>query len=84
MSKEYPIYLAGDWVTSSERLEVRNPYTGEILGTTFQATGDQLNTAIEAAEQAFDHLRNMPVFDRVSLSTRSPARCASIGIPSPG
>jgi glyceraldehyde-3-phosphate dehydrogenase (NADP+) len=67
VSKEFPIYLAGDWVTSSERLEVRNPYTGEVLGTTFQATGDQLNAAIESAEQAFDYLRNMPVFDRVSL-----------------
>jgi acyl-CoA reductase-like NAD-dependent aldehyde dehydrogenase len=67
VSKEYPIYLAGDWVTSSERLEVSNPYTGDVVGTTFQATVDQLNTAIGAAEQAFGHLRTMLVFDRVSL-----------------
>jgi hypothetical protein len=39
-AKEYPIYVAGEWQTSSEPLEVRSPYSGELLGVTFQASRD--------------------------------------------
>lgn len=74
MSNDYPMYLAGDWVQSSEKLNVTNPYTGEIQGTTYQATRDQLNTAIEAAERSFEHLRGMAVYDRVSLLSALAAR----------
>jgi acyl-CoA reductase-like NAD-dependent aldehyde dehydrogenase len=67
MSKQYPIYLAGDWVASDDALDVTNPYTGESLGTTYQASPEQLDAAIEAAEKSFDQLRVMPVFERVAL-----------------
>jgi glyceraldehyde-3-phosphate dehydrogenase (NADP+) len=67
MATKYPIYLAGNWVESEEPLEVTNPYNGEVIGTTFQASRAQLETAITAAEAVFPTLRAMPTYDRVNL-----------------
>jgi glyceraldehyde-3-phosphate dehydrogenase (NADP+) len=65
--RRFPIYLAGDWVESDSPLAVRNPFDGEIVGTTFQASRDQLERAIVAAQGAFRTMRKMPVYDRVAL-----------------
>jgi glyceraldehyde-3-phosphate dehydrogenase (NADP+) len=67
MAKSYPIYLAGEWVESDEPLEVANPFTGEVIGTTWQASREQLDCAITAAERVFGTLRSMPVYERVSI-----------------
>jgi acyl-CoA reductase-like NAD-dependent aldehyde dehydrogenase len=67
MADKYPMYLAGDWVESDDPLDVVNPYNGEIIGTTFQASAEQLETAIRAAECVFPTLRSMPTYDRVNL-----------------
>jgi acyl-CoA reductase-like NAD-dependent aldehyde dehydrogenase len=61
------IYLAGEWVTSGDRLEVTNPFNGELIATTFQANREQLDTAIRAAEAVFPAMRVMPTFERVNL-----------------
>ena len=67
MSKRHPIYLAGEWVESSEELPVVNPYDGSLVGTTFNASREQLETAIVAAENIFPTLRSQPTFERVEL-----------------
>ncbi len=66
-AKRYPIYLAGEWVESDHPLEVTNPYDGSVIGTTFQATTEQLDQAIVAAEEAFKITRTMPIYDRVAI-----------------
>ena len=65
-----PIYLAGEWVTSDEPLEVTNPFDGSLIATTFNASAEQLDTATRAAETAFDILKRMPVYERVGLLQR--------------
>lgn len=67
MAERYPIYLAGEWVESDDPLDVINPYNGEVIGTTFQASREQLETAITAAEAAFPVMRAMPTYDRASI-----------------
>jgi acyl-CoA reductase-like NAD-dependent aldehyde dehydrogenase len=67
MTETYPIYLAGDWVTSESPLEIRNPYDGESIGTTYLASRKQLDQAIEAAEIVFPALKTMPTYDRHCL-----------------
>jgi acyl-CoA reductase-like NAD-dependent aldehyde dehydrogenase len=66
-AREYPIFVAGEWQTAGEPLEVRNPYSGDLIGVTFQATRDQLEQAIVGAETAFETMRTMPTFERVNL-----------------
>lgn len=66
-AKTYPIYVAGEWQTSDDVLEVRSPYSGELVGTTYQASKEQLEQAIVGAEQAFEIMRVMPTYERVAL-----------------
>jgi acyl-CoA reductase-like NAD-dependent aldehyde dehydrogenase len=67
MTARHPIYLAGDWVESNEELRVVNPYDGSLVGTTFNASREQLETAIVAAENVFPTLRAQSTFERVDL-----------------
>lgn len=66
-AREYPIYVAGEWQTSDSPLEVRSPYSGDLLGVTYQASRDQLEQAIVGAELAFEIMRKMPTYERVAL-----------------
>lgn len=67
MSKTYSILLAGKWVESEEKLEVRNPYDGSLVGTTFSASEAQLEEAIKAGLKAFEATRRMPAYERASI-----------------
>ncbi|KAI1453545.1 aldehyde dehydrogenase [Annulohypoxylon moriforme] len=52
-------YINGQWVSSKskETFEVRNPASGEAIGTCPESTLEDLNDAIEAASQAFPKWR---------------------------
>lgn len=61
----HPIYLAGRWVESPERLVVTNPARpGEPAGTTYNATPAQYEEAVAAAVEAFERTRRLPAFER--------------------
>jgi vanillin dehydrogenase len=49
------LFINGEWVASShgEVVDVENPATGEVFATAQQASVDDVNAAIEAAEIAF-------------------------------
>jgi len=59
-----PIYLAGEFVEAGSPLEVRNPATGELVATTWQAGPDELERATAAAVSAFDQTRRLASFER--------------------
>jgi glyceraldehyde-3-phosphate dehydrogenase (NADP+) len=59
-----PIYLAGEFVEAGSPLEVRNPATGELVATTFQAGAQELERATVAAVEAFDKTRRLASFER--------------------
>jgi glyceraldehyde-3-phosphate dehydrogenase (NADP+) len=59
-----PIYLAGTFVEAGEPLEVRNPATGELIATTFQAGPMELDAATRAAVEAFGATRRLASFER--------------------
>ncbi len=59
-----PIYLAGEFVEAGSPLEVRNPATGELVATTWQAGPDELESAISAAVAAFDQTRRLASYER--------------------
>ncbi len=65
-----PFYLAGEWVSSDQLLEVRNPYNDELIGTTSFATAEHLEKAIQAAEQAAAPMQAMPVYQRFEILTK--------------
>ena len=61
----HPIYLAGRWVESPDRLVVTNPARpDEPAGATYYATPEQYEEAVAAAVAAFEKTRRLPAFER--------------------
>ncbi len=61
----HPIYLAGRWVESDDRLEVTNPADpANPAGATYHATPEQYEVAVEAAVAAFEVTRTLPAYER--------------------
>ncbi len=63
-SETVPIYLAGEFVRAGTPLEVRDPATGELVATTWQAGSDELETATRAAVAAFGATRRLASYER--------------------
>ena len=70
MAREYPFYCAGEWRTSSDRLEIRNPYNDELVGVTYNATDQDLEDAIVAAQRAFEVTRKLQGYERAEILQR--------------
>ena len=61
----HPIFLAGRWVDSPDRLVVTNPaHADELAGATYHATAEQYEEAAAAAVAAFEMTRRLPAFER--------------------
>jgi acyl-CoA reductase-like NAD-dependent aldehyde dehydrogenase len=59
-----PIYVAGEFVQAGTPLEVRNPATGELVATTWQAGAGELERATVAAVEAFSKTRRLASYER--------------------
>ncbi len=59
-----PIYLAGEFVRAGTPLEVRDPATGDLVATTWQAGPAELEQATAAAVEAFPATRRLASFER--------------------
>ncbi len=46
------LLIGGEWVETGDWLEVRSPYSGEVVGRVAKAGADEARAAIDAAEQA--------------------------------
>lgn len=64
-TQPHPIYLAGEWVESPDRLEVANPANpSSPAGATYNATPEQYESAVQAAVRAFEETRRLPAYER--------------------
>jgi glyceraldehyde-3-phosphate dehydrogenase (NADP+) len=59
-----PIYLAGEFVEAGTPLEVRDPASGALVATTFQAGPAELERATVAAVDGFAHTRRLASYER--------------------
>src|SRR5213082_2146077 len=48
---ERKLFVAGEWVETGDWLEVRSPYSGEVVGRVAKAGAGETRRAIDAAEQ---------------------------------
>ncbi len=53
---KFKMYIDGEWVDSSDNkfFEVRNPSTGEVIAHVPEATSEDVNRAIDAANRSFN------------------------------
>jgi acyl-CoA reductase-like NAD-dependent aldehyde dehydrogenase len=49
---EKRLLIGGEWVETGDWLEVRSPYSGEVVGRVAKAGSDETRQAVEAAERA--------------------------------
>ena len=67
------LLIGGEWVeaTGSGRFDVTNPANGEVVGSTPDATADDVRAAIDAAAAALDGWRNTSAQARARLLRKS-------------
>lgn len=63
----YKIYIAGEFTTTTTKLEVRNPYTQTKVATTYLAGKDELELAIEKGLAVEKQMKELPVFKRYAV-----------------
>src|SRR4051812_26552662 len=64
-AKPHPIFLAGKWVESDDPLVVANPAdAANPAGSTFHASAEQYEEAVQAAVDAFAVTRTLPAYER--------------------
>lgn len=63
----YPIYAGGEFITTNDKLEVKNPYTGKAFATTYRAGKQELEKAIAKARQVKSEMRTLPAHKRYTI-----------------
>ena len=67
MGKEYKFLINGQWLTSSEKHQIKSPYNGEVIGRTYRPSPDDVENAIKAASAAFEITKKMPPYERSEI-----------------
>ncbi|MDF2437284.1 MAG: Aldehyde Dehydrogenase [Bacteroidota bacterium] len=65
--EQYKIYLGGEFIETSQQLNVTNPFTGLQFAQTYLATQADLETAIRKAEAAKEEVKNLPSYKRYEI-----------------
>ena len=70
--REYPMYVAGQKVTTTEKMKSTNPSRpSQVIGVFQKASAEQANQAVEAAYKYFDMWKRTAVQDRVNSIFRA-------------
>src|SRR5213595_2895435 len=59
------LLIGGEWIETGDWLEVRSPYSGELVGRVAKAGADETRRAVDAAEQAL--LEPLPAHKRAEI-----------------
>lgn len=62
--RKYGFLIDGRWLEEGEAFDVLSPFNRALAGTTYRASASHLETAILAAEHAFQVTRRMPAHER--------------------
>src|ERR687888_880978 len=65
---ERKLFVAGRWIETGDWLEVRSPYSGEVVGRVAKAGAAETRQAIDAAERALDE--PLPAHKRAEILVR--------------
>ncbi|KGT72688.1 aldehyde dehydrogenase, partial [Bradyrhizobium japonicum] len=61
------LFINGQWKEASSYLELRSPYSGEIIAEVGQADESDTDDAIEAAKKAAKKMAKMPAHERAAI-----------------
>jgi acyl-CoA reductase-like NAD-dependent aldehyde dehydrogenase len=63
-------FVDGKWIEEGDRVEIRAPYDGSVIGSVFQGRREHAEAAIAAAVKAFGTTRRLPAFERQRVLRR--------------
>jgi acyl-CoA reductase-like NAD-dependent aldehyde dehydrogenase len=66
-STKKKLFINGEWIEGKEYSELRSPYTEEVIAEIPMATAEDVEQAIQAAEQAKKVMAKMPAFKRANI-----------------
>lgn len=64
MTEPRPFLVGGEWRTSEDVLDIRFPYTNEVIARVYQASEQDLEDAIVSAVKGFEITRKLPAHAR--------------------
>lgn len=70
---EEKLFIDGKWVSGGSPIEVKNKYSGEIIGALPAARQEDVDAAIAAAERAAENIAAMPAHKRSDILARTAA-----------
>lgn len=65
------LYINGEWVTTKEELEVKNPATGKVIGSVSKGQEDEAQAAISAAKVSMSSWSKLTAKDRYDYLKRT-------------
>jgi acyl-CoA reductase-like NAD-dependent aldehyde dehydrogenase len=65
---ERKLFVGGEWIETGDWLDVRSPYSGDVVGRIAKAGADETRRAIDAAEQAMRE--PLPAHKRAEILVR--------------
>jgi acyl-CoA reductase-like NAD-dependent aldehyde dehydrogenase len=65
---ERQLFVGGEWIETGDWLEVRSPYSGDVVGRVAKAGADEARRAVDAAEQAMRE--PLPAHKRAEILVR--------------
>jgi acyl-CoA reductase-like NAD-dependent aldehyde dehydrogenase len=71
MAAESPFYLAGRPTTTTDPLDVRNPFDGSVVSRTWLAGDAEFDRAADAAVAAAETMRRLPAYERAAILSRA-------------
>src|SRR5450755_4956244 len=63
-------FVDGRWIEEGDRVEIRAPYDGSVIGSVFQGRREHAEAALAAAVKAFGTTRRLPAFERQRVLRR--------------
>ena len=67
------MYLAGEWVDRDEKIDVVNPFNGQVFDTVPRGTVEDVQTAIASADRGAKAMAAMSGYQRYEVLTRAVA-----------
>jgi acyl-CoA reductase-like NAD-dependent aldehyde dehydrogenase len=64
----HKLLLDGEWIETGESVEVRSPYSGDVVGRIAKAGADEARRAVDAAARAFES--PLPAHERAAILDR--------------
>jgi acyl-CoA reductase-like NAD-dependent aldehyde dehydrogenase len=69
-------FIGGDWIAGDgDTIEVRSPWSGELVGSVTASSPSQVDAAVAAAAEAFKTWRKTSVVERVEICRRAFTIC---------